>query len=98
MDKQDSKLVLGSRTMGGLVLVASSWGRFEQSVWWMASKDRREKEFEEKKIMLSCGSKKGQNADSHRGKEVRILMKSESFHVFIRSGWKVQNVKEMIVC
>lgn len=54
--------------------------------------DGREKEFEEKKQqrkdkrMLSCGSKKGQNGDSHREKEVRILIKSESFHVFIRSG------------
>lgn len=68
----------------------------------MASKESREKEFEGKKKkekrMLFCGSKKGQNADSHRGKEVKILMKSESFHVFIRSGYKVQNVKEMIIC
>lgn len=47
---------------------------------------KKKKQQRKDKRMLSCGSKKGQNGDSHRGKEVGILIKSESFHVFIRSG------------
>lgn len=73
----------------------SLYGRWHRR---KVEKKSLKKKKKKEKRMLFCGSKKGQNADSHRGKEVKILMKSESFHVFIRSGYKVQNVEEMIIC